>query len=191
MKIPEPVVMMAGGGVSAVASMFFEQAIVVMLPWLITTFVIIIADLASGVRKSHLLGVHVSPSTAVRETMGKIVVYFSFVAAAAMISISARGDEKIAKWCCLFIMVVEGGSVVSNILVPHGIRLSLKAILKWFLKKSPLGVSDEDAEDFFKQVRKENAKWNQRKYSGDKNIEKRPKNKVLDDDFDKEQNMED
>lgn len=191
MRIPEPVVMMAGGGVSTVASLFFEQAIVVMLPWLITTFCVILADLASGVRKSHLIGVHVSPSTAVRETMGKIVVYFSFVAAAAMISISARGDEKIAKWCCLFIMVVEGGSVISNILVPHGIRLSLKAILKWFLKKSPLGVSDEDAEDFFKQVRKENAKWNYRKYSGDENIDKRPKNKALEEGFDKETHMED
>ena len=183
--------MMSGGGISAVASLFFQQTIEVMLPWLITTFVIILADLAAGIRKSHLLGVHVSPSTAVRETMGKIVVYFSFVVAAAMISISARGDEKIAKWCCLFIMVVEGGSVVSNILIPYGIRLSLKAILKWFLKKSPLGVSDDDAEEFFKQVRKENAKWNQRKYSGDKNIEKRPKNKALETEYDKEQNMED
>lgn len=181
MRIPEPIVMMSAGGVSSVAALFFEQAIEVMLPWLMTTAAVVIADLAAGVRKSHLLGIHVNPSTAFRETLGKLVVYFSAVAASAMISIAARGDEKIAKWCCLLIMVIEGCSVVSNWLTPHGIRLSPKAVLKFFLKRSPLGVSDEDAEAFFENVRKENAKWNQRKYSGDKGIEDRPVNRVLDD----------
>ena len=180
MKIPQPIVMMASGGVSAAASLFFEQVVTIMLPWLITTFAVILADLAAGIRKSHLLGIHVSPTTAFRETMGKTVVYFAFVMTAAMIDVSAQGNMKIAKWCCLFIMTVEGSSVVSNILIPYGIRLSPKAVIKFFLKKSPLGVSDEDAEDFFKQVRKENAKWNQRKYSGDQNIDKRPKNPALD-----------
>lgn len=185
MKIPQPIVMMASGGVSAAASLFMEQVVTIMMPWLITTFAVILADLAAGIRKSHLLGIHVSPTTAFRETMGKTVVYFAFVMTAAMIDVSAQGNMKIAKWCCLFIMTVEGGSVVSNILIPYGIRLSPKAVIKFFLKKSPLGVSDEDAEDFFKQVRKENAKWNQRKYSGDRNIDKRPKNPVLDEDNDK------
>ena len=185
MKIPQPIVMTASGGVSAAASLFMEQVVTIMMPWLITTFAVILADLAAGIRKSHLLGVHVSPSTAFRETMGKTVVYFAFVMTAAMIDVSAQGNMKIAKWCCLFIMTVEGGSVVSNILIPYGIRLSPKAVIKFFLKKSPLGVSDEDAEEFFKQVRKENAKWNQRKYSGDRNIDKRPKNPVLDEDNEK------
>ena len=185
MKIPQPIVMMASGGVSAAASLFMEQVVTIMMPWLITTFAVILADLAAGIRKSHLLGIHVSPTTAFRETMGKTVVYFAFVMTAAMIDVSAQGNMKIAKWCCLFIMTVEGGSVVSNILIPYGIRLSPKAVIKFFLKKSPLGVSDEDAEDFFKQVRKENAKWNQRKYSGDRNIDKRPKNPVLDEDNEK------
>ena len=177
--------MMASGGVSAAASLFMEQVVTIMMPWLITTFAVILADLAAGIRRSHLLGIHVSPTTAFRETMGKTVVYFAFVMTAAMIDVSAQGNMKIAKWCCLFIMTVEGGSVVSNILIPYGIRLSPKAVIKFFLKKSPLGVSDEDAEDFFKQVRKENAKWNQRKYSGDRNIDKRPKNPVLDEDNEK------
>lgn len=189
MRIPEPVVMLASGGITAVANLFWQQSINVMLPWLITTFVVILADLAAGIRKSHLLHVHVSPTTAIRETMGKAVVYFGFVMSAAMLDVAAEGNMKIAKWCCLFIMVVEGGSVVSNILIPYGIRLSPKAVIKFFLKKSPLGISDDDADDFFKQVRKENAKWNQRKYTGDQNIEKRPKNPLYDD-FDPEQNME-
>ena len=86
-------------------------------------------------------------------------------------------------------MVVEGGSVISNILIPYGIRLSPKAIVKFFLKKSPLGVSDDEADAFFKMVKKENDKWNKRKYTGDQNIENRPPNPLFDD-YDKEQNME-
>ena len=182
MRIPEPVVMFASGGVTTAVSLFWQQSVEVMLPWLITTFAVIIADLAAGIRKAHLLSVHISPSTAIRETMGKAVVYFGFVMSAAMIDVAAKGNMEIAKWCCLFIIVVEGGSVVSNILIPYGIRLSLKAIIKFFLKKSPLGVSDEDAEDFLKQVRKENEKWNKRKYTGDQNIDKRPKNPIYDTD---------
>jgi len=182
MRIPEPIVMTASGGISAVASLFFQQSIEIMIPWLIATAGVILADLAAGVRKSHLLGIHVSPSTAVRESIGKLITYFAFVMTAAMIDVAAEGSLKIAKWCCLFIMVVEGGSVVSNILVPHGIRLSPKAIIKYFLKKSPLGVSDEDAEEFLKQARRDNEKWNKRKYSGDEHIDKRPKNTILDDD---------
>ncbi len=189
MRVPEPVVMFASGGITTVVSVFWQQSVEIMLPWLITTLAVIIADLAAGIRKSHLLHVHVSPSTAIRETMGKVVVYFGFVMSAAMIDVAAEGNMVIAKWCCLFIMVVEGGSVISNILVPYGIRLSLKAIIKFFLKKSPLGVSDEDAEEFLKQARRENAKWNQRKYTDDKNIDKRPKNPLYDND-DNEQPIE-
>ena len=189
MRIPEPVVMFASGGITTIASLFWQQSVVVMLPWLITTFVVILADLAAGIRKSHLLQVHVSPTTAIRETMGKAVVYFGFVMSAAMLDVAADGNMKIAKWCCLFIMTVEGGSVVSNILIPYGIRLSPKAVLKFFLKKSPLGVSDDDAEDFFKQAKKENDKWNKRKYTGDQNISKCPANPLYDN-YDMEQNME-
>ena len=189
MRIPEPVVMFASGSITTAVSLFWQQSVSLMLPWLITTFAVVLADLAAGIRKSHLLGVHVSPTTAIRETMGKAVVYFGFVMSAAMIDVAADGNMKIAKWCCLFIMVVEGGSVVSNILIPYGIRLSPKAVVKFFLKKSPLGVSDDEADAFFKMVKKENEKWNKRKYTGDQNIENRPPNPLFDD-YDKEQNME-
>lgn len=182
MRIPEPVVMFASGGITTAVSVFWQQSVEIMLPWLLTTLAVIIADLAAGIRKSHLLHVHVSPSTAIRETMGKVVVYFGFVMSAAMIDVAAKGNMEIAKWCCLFIMVVEGGSVVSNILKPYGITLSLKAILKFFLKRSPLGVDDEEANEIIKTARRENDKWNKRKYTGDRNINRRPKNAILDED---------
>ena len=99
MRIPEPVVMFASGSITTAVSLFWQQSVSIMLPWLITTFAVVIADLAAGIRKSHLLRVHVSPTTAIRETMGKAVVYFGFVMSAAMIDVAANGNMKIAKWC--------------------------------------------------------------------------------------------
>ena len=180
MKIPEPVVMTASGGVTTIAGLFLQQSIEIMVPWLIATFAVVIADLAAGIRKSHLLGVHVSPSTAFRETMGKVVVYFAFVMTAAMIDVAADGGLLIAKWCCLFVMLIEGG-----------ITLSLKALLKFFLKRSPLGIGDEEADEIIRAARRENDKWNKRKYTDDRNIGKRPKNPILDGDGLAEQTQED
>lgn len=184
MKIPEPIVMMASGGVTSIAGLYLQQSVEVMTPWLMATFAVIIADLVAGIRKSHLLGVHVSPSTAFRETMGKVVVYFAFVMTAALVDVAAQGNLKIAKWCCLFIMTVEGGSVASNILKPSGVTISLKGLLKLLLKRSPLGIGDEEADEIIKTARREDRKWNSRKYSGDRNIDKRPKNVILDDNND-------
>ena len=172
--------MTASAGVSTIAGTYLQQSLEVMVPWLIATFAVIVADLAAGVRKSHLLGVHVSPSTAFRETCGKIVVYFAVVMTAALVDVAANGGLAIAKWTCLLVMIVEGGSVFSNILKPYGITLSTKGLLKFFLKRSPLQIGDEEANEIIKLARRENDKWNKRKYTGDKNMDKRPKNETLD-----------
>ena len=185
MKIPQPIVMTASAGVSTIAGAYLQQSLEIMVPWLIATFAVIVADLAAGIRKSHLLGVHVSPSTAFRETCGKIVVYFAVVMTAALVDVAANGGLAIAKWTCLLVMAVEGGSVFSNILKPYGITLSLKGLLKLLLKRSPLNIGDEEADEIIKVARRENDKWNKRKYTGDQNIGKRPKSPVLDEDNEK------
>ena len=164
MKITEPLTQGASWVLTPIALAFIQQSIVIMIPWLIATLAVIIADLASGIRKSHLLGVHVSPSTAIRETLGKIIVYFSFILAVAMIDVAAEGGMAIAKWSCLFIMCVEGCSVVSNILKPSGVQVSLKGVLKMILKRTPLGIGDEEADEIIKTAKREDRKWNRIKH---------------------------
>lgn len=164
MKIPEPVTQGASWVLTPIALAFIQQSIIIMIPWLIATFAVIIADLASGIRKSHLLGVHVSPSTAIRETLSKILTYFSFILAVAMIDVAAEGGMAIAKWSCLFIMCVEGCSVVSNILKPSGVQVSLKGVLKMILKRTPLGIGDEEADEIIKTAKREDKKWNRIKH---------------------------
>jgi hypothetical protein len=155
-------------GVSAVftpiAMAFIRDSIAIMLPWLFAMAVIIIADLASGLRKSLKLGVHVSWTTAARETMGKFVVYFAFVLAGAMVDVAASGHAKIARWSCLLVCALEGGSILSNLVRPYGIVLTPKSILKLFLKRSPIQVTDEEAEELLEELKeREDAKFNRRK----------------------------
>lgn len=182
MKIPQPVIMIASGGITSAATMFLNHSMVVMLPWFITLFVFVLADLSGGRYKSHKLAVHFAWSTAIRESLGKIVVYLAGVLAFAMVDVAAKGNLVIAKWCCLLLCAVEGGSFVSNILAPHGIRLSLKGIIKLFLKRSPLSIGDEEVEEIIKAARREDMKWNRRKYTSDKRKNKTDKNSFYDSD---------
>jgi hypothetical protein len=180
MKIPQPIVITAASGMTAAANLFWQQSVMIMMPWVFAILAAVIADLASGWYKSKRLGVHFAWSTAIRETLGKMVVYVAAVMTFAMFDVAAEGDATIAKWLSIFVASVEIGSVISNILAPHGIRLSLKAILKIILKKSPLGIGDEEADEIIKIAKRENSKWNTPKFSSDRSIGNRPANKILD-----------
>ena len=164
MKINTTVMMTACGTLTPVASAFIGDAIIVMLPWLMAMFSVILADLISGVRKSKKLKVRVSWTTAARETMGKMVTYLSFVMAAAMIDVAANGNAMIARWGCLIVCALEGGSVISNLFRPYGIVISAKGILKLIMKRTPLAPTDEEAEEIIKEAKKhEDKKWNRKK----------------------------
>ena len=180
MKIPQPVVMTISSGVSTLIGVFWQKSVEMMLPWLFVIVAAVLADLASGHYKAGRLGIHFAWSTAIRESLGKIVVYGSAVMLFAMFDVAAKGNATIAKWLCIFVSAVEIGSVISNILLPHGVKLSLKAILKLILKKSPFGIDDAAADEIVKAARRENQKWNHSKYASESSLAKRPFNKIYD-----------
>lgn len=163
MRIPQPIVMVASSGVTTLAGIFWQHSVQIMLPWLFVVGSAVVADLASGKYKSGRLGIHFQWSTAVRESFGKLIVYAAAVMTFAMFDVAAEGDATLAKWLSIFISAVEIGSVISNILICHGIRLSLKAILKLVLKKSPFGIDDDAADEIIKTARREDKKWNSAK----------------------------
>ena len=165
MKISDGVVHVTAGLFTPIATGFVFHSIEQMIPWMMAMFMVILADLAFGIRKSKKLGVDISWSRAFRETMGKMVTYFAWVVAACMVDVAAGWHGGGTKWACLLVMAVEGGSVVGNLLKPYGIELSLKELLKLVLKKSPLQVTDDEAESVVReekkrQIRKrEQEKW--------------------------------
>lgn len=159
----------AGGIITPVAMSFLADSLRVMIPWLITIAAFIIGDLISGIRKSLKLGIHVSIIRAIRETMGKFVVYFAFVLAVCMADTAVNHTMGIARWSCLFIIGMEICSIISNILKPYGIDFSLKGLIKLFLAKSPLAVNKDEADeiledDSLEEIKKEEAKkWEDKK----------------------------
>lgn len=166
MKIDNTITQTTSGLFTPIAVGFIQNSIKMMIPWLIAMFVVIITDLISGIRKSIKLDVEVSPSTAFRETMGKMVTYFSWVIMVCLVDVAMGGNATTAKWGCLLVIAIEGGSIIGNILKPYGIEISLKGILRVIFMRSPLNVSQEEADQVIRekkieQIRKnEHDKWN-------------------------------
>lgn len=138
------------GSFASVASAFIMESLSHMIPWLIVSFFVIIADLAFGVRKSMLMGEKVRFSRAIRATMGKIVTYFAFVCAVCMITVAAQLDCKIDVYSCLFVCFIEMSSIIGNILKPKGIKIDMIGAARVFVKKAA-NVDDEDVKCILKE----------------------------------------
>lgn len=144
------------GGFAAVFSGIFVEALEPLVNWLLVMTFIIIADLASGIRKHYLLGDEpIRFSKGVRNTMGKTVTYYSFVIAFVMLEIASKHAYNIDKWACLAVCGIESFSIANNLLKPHGLQLSLQGILNAFGKKV-----DVDTSEIVKETKKRKTKSN-------------------------------
>ena len=155
MKIPHNIILLASGVVIPTAFAFLQEALIMMVPWAITMFFVVMADLAAGIWKSYKLGIELRFSRGLRETMGKLLVYFAFVCMVACINVAYAGDFQFAKWAAGLVIAIEFGSIVSNLLKPHGINISLSAIIKAMLQKSPLPITCEQADEIVKEQKLE------------------------------------
>ena len=151
MKIPHFIVILTSGIVIPTALAFLQEAVIVMVPWMITLLFVVLADLAAGLWKSYKLGIEIRVSRGLRETMGKLLVYFAFVCMVACINVAYAGEFQFAKWAAGLVIAVEFGSIIGNILKPHGINISLSAIIKAILQKSPLPITCEQADEIVKE----------------------------------------
>ena len=123
----------SAGILTSMAAIFLQDAVQTMLPWLFTMLAVILCDLAFGVRKSMKLGIHISPSRALRATMSKMVTYVAWVMAVAMIDCAEGHSLNITTWACLLVCLIEGMSIIGNMLKPYGYDLSVKSCVVFFL----------------------------------------------------------
>lgn len=143
------------GGFASIASAFIIESLQHIIIWLIVMLGVILCDLICGVRKSYLMGENVRFSKAVRLTLGKMVTYFAFVVMVCMIQVAAQTLFQIDLWACLLVCVIEGVSIISNILKPKGINISFVDVLKVAGKKVAK-VDDADIDKVIKKSRKRN-----------------------------------
>lgn len=134
---------MVNSGFGAVFGSIFVQALEPLVNWLLVMTFIIIADLASGIRKHYLLrDEEIRFSKGVRDTMGKFVTYYAFVVAFVMLDIASGHDYHIDKWACLAVCGIESVSIINNILKPHGLQLSLQGIMRVLGKKVDIDTNE-------------------------------------------------
>lgn len=125
---------------------FLNDALILMIPWFLAMTTVIIADLFAGLWKSYKLEVPIRFSRACRETMGKTIVYFAFIMMACCINVADNGEFNWAKWLAILVIVIELGSIIGNILKPHGINISMNALIKAILTRSPVPLTCEEAD---------------------------------------------
>lgn len=134
MKIPEWITLTACGVFSTTTMTFLSDALETMIPWILVMLGVVTADLVAGLRKSLKLGIHVSWSMAFRNTMGKMVTYVAFVMMVAMIDVACGHQFRIAMWSCLFVCLLEGGSIISNLMKPYGVDITPRSILAFAVR---------------------------------------------------------
>lgn len=166
MKIPQSLSNTACGTTASLAAGFLSDVLSSMIPWLLVMGVVIMCDLAFGIRKSLKLGIHVSWSMAFRETMGKMVTYYAFVLMVCTIETASGHSYAIAQWSCLFVCGIEGVSIIGNMLKPYGITLSLKDVLTLGLSRltkaatEPAEIINTQDVDMIRQA--EQDRWEKR-----------------------------
>jgi len=171
------VVQLTSGTIIPLLLTFLGDAVEVMIPWFIAMFTTVLADLTAGLWKSYKLKIPIRFSKACRETMGKMIVYFAFVLMAGTVGVAANEGAEWTKWLCLFIILIEVGSMISNLLKPHGINISMNAIIKAILTHSALPFSCGNIDELIEkedvnQIREEELEkdreeqaWKERKSS--------------------------
>lgn len=108
---------------------YLRETAVQSLLWFIPCLAIIIADLSSGCRAAEFRGEVVRFSKASRRTINKCICYASWTVFS--VALNERYDTQWCAWICMgVVFLIEGVSVVSNILEPHGLKVSIKGILK-------------------------------------------------------------
>lgn len=122
------------GSFGAIAGSFVMDSLQHMIVWLIVMFSVIMCDLTFGIRKRLILNEEIRISKAIRDTMGKMVTYFSFVVMVVMMS-EATNNDKIALWGVLAVCGVEIISIAGNILRPKGYDINISAVIIMLAKK--------------------------------------------------------
>lgn len=141
------------GGFASIASAFIIESLQHMIPWLVVACAVILCDLVTGIRKSALMGEEIRFSRALRATMGKTVTYFAFVVMVCMISVAAGNGWKIDVYSCLLVCLIEGVSIMGNILKPKGYSIDLNKALNIFGKKA-LKIEDNISDCIKKEEEK-------------------------------------
>ena len=125
----DPIVVSLSSLLGTAAAFYLQNTALQAFFWFIPCLAVIFADLVAGVRASIYRGENVRFSGAMRRTLNKCMCYASWIV--CCVALNERYFTSLCAYIGIgIIFVIEGVSFVSNLLEPHGIKLSIKGILK-------------------------------------------------------------
>lgn len=147
-----PLFVMLNAILGATALAYLEKTAWETFYWFVPCMFVILADLTSGIRSAKYRKEDIRISTAMRRTINKVFCYFAWIV--CCVALNERYHTEMCAWVGMgLIFGIEGFSFVTNLLEPHGLKLSLKNILKVLGKKKNLEGLEEIVE------RKENTNF--------------------------------
>jgi hypothetical protein len=129
---------------------FIFESLKDIIIWLIVMLSVIVCDLIAALRKNMLVGNPVRFSRAVRETMGKMITYFSFVVMAVFINHAYEGEYHFDRWAVLIVCSGEFLSIMSHILKPMGYDINFSVVVSVVLKKL-FGIEKDDSKGIIRK----------------------------------------
>lgn len=120
----------AGGGLVAVLGNVYTQGVEQSMPWLIAMTLVVIVDLATGLRKCWMTKEEIRWSKGFRATISKLVCYWAYAICAVFVQVACENAYPIAMYACLSVIAIEAMSIVGNILSSHGIEVNKAGLIK-------------------------------------------------------------
>lgn len=124
---PLVVVLSSLFGVGAIG--YLDATLADVIKWLIPVVMIILADLVTGVSAAKARGEVVRFSKGARRTINKLMSYSCWLICCVALN-QCYGTHWIAWVGMGIVFLIEGISFLSNLLEPHGIRLSIRGLLR-------------------------------------------------------------
>lgn len=124
-----PLVVLLSTLMGATAIAYLQATLIEALYWLLPVVMIIGADLITGINAAHFRKEEVRWSTALRRTMNKFFSYGCWIV--TCVALNERYETELCAWVGMgIVFFIEGISFLTNLLEPHGIKLSIKGLLR-------------------------------------------------------------
>ena len=149
------------GSVSATLVAILQTAVLRMIPYAVPGLILVVLDLAYGIKAAKTRGEHVRVSMALRRSLTKVFLYICWLVLATTIALAF--DKVWLEWGTLALVYGnEALSIIGNHLETKGLQFSFAGAYRWILRvfagKVGAEMSDEDAGDIIKPAQPRNAK---------------------------------
>lgn len=160
-----PLVVLLSSMLGAAALHYLREMATQAFGWFIPCLAIIVADLAAGVRAANWRGEKVRFSKAARRTLNKIFCYGSWIV--CCVALNERYDTSLCAFVGMgIVFFIEGVSFFTNLLEPHGLKVSVKGLLKLIGRKHNL----DNLEDVVEATEASGSSSNNNKDNDGKNV---------------------